>query len=390
MTDRRERRRDRGRYWKSLPATSMAVLAVAVFLTFSCVAFVSDLAEPRPSPYWWVVVYATDTGIVAVAYALASTRYIRLLPLAIAINLLSIWGLGKVLPLYSAKMAPGTTVIQLHQRHVLDAWLVITLVTLGYMLFFSFVSKEGPKYIRMRTEIELAQRVQSRLVPPLELTTPNLAIYGQSIPSGTVGGDLVDAVSIDGSVTCYLADVSGHGIAAGVLMSMVKSAVRTSLSRREPMIDLMRCLNDVLFDLKEPSMYVTLACIRHAGGGTLEYALAGHPPILHYHSSTRSIEKLQMEQLPVAMFPAVKFETAAVAIAPGDLLALVSDGFLEITDDKDEEFGPAGIESFVLRNATEPLPRIAGLLVAEATRFGTQQDDQTILLVRVLGPAIAS
>jgi len=82
------------------------------------------------------------------------------------------------------------------------------------------------------------------------------------------------------------------------------------------------------------------------------------------------------------MFRAVNFETAIVAFDPGDLLAVVSDGFLEITNDKDEEFGPERLEKFLLHNATEPLPRIAELLVAEAARFGTQQDDQTILLVR--------
>ena len=360
----------------------MTILALAVFVTFSSIAFVSDLAEPRPSPYWWVIAYAADTGIVAVAYTLASSRSIRFLPFAVAINLLSIWGLTQVLPLYSTKVAPGTTVVQMHQRHILDGWLVIVLVTLGYMLFFTFISKEGPKYVRLRTEIELAEGVQARLVPVVELTTAGLAIYGQSVPSNTVGGDLVDAVSIDGSVTCYLADVSGHGIAAGVLMSMVKSAVRTSLSRREPMAGLIQRLNDVLIDLKEPAMYVTLACIRHDGGGRLEYALAGHPPMLIYRSSTHSIEQMKMEQLPVAMFRAVNFETAIVAFDPGDLLAVVSDGFLEITNDKDEEFGPERLEKFLLHNATEPLPRIAELLVAEAARFGTQQDDQTILLVR--------
>ena len=69
------------------------------------------------------------------------------------------------------------------------------------------------------------------------MTAARLAICGKSVPSSSVGGDLVDAVAFDGAVTCYLADVSGHGIAAGVLMSMVKSAVRTSLSKGEPLVD---------------------------------------------------------------------------------------------------------------------------------------------------------
>src|SRR5215471_20464281 len=99
------------RYWSLVPLSSMSILLAAVFLTFSSVAFVSDLAEPRPSPYWWVLVYAADTGVVAAAYALTCTRFLRLLPLTIALNLLSIFGLPLLLPLYSTKVEPGTTVV---------------------------------------------------------------------------------------------------------------------------------------------------------------------------------------------------------------------------------------------------------------------------------------
>lgn len=382
------RLRSPSRYWKSLPPSSLAALGLAVSLTFSSVAFVSDLAEPRPSPYWWVLVYAADTGIVAAAYALTCTRFLSLLPLTIALNLLSIFGLPRLLPLYSTKVPPGTTVVELHQRHVLDAWMVMSLIFLGWVFFYTFVTTEGSKYLRLRTEIHLAERVQAQLVPPLDLTAAGLAICGKSIPSSRVGGDLIDAVSSDGSVTCYLADVSGHGIAAGVLMSMVKSAVRTSLSHGEPLVGLMRRLNEVLLDLKEPGMFVTLACLRSAGAGQLEYSLAGHPPILHYHSATRTVSELRMEQLPVALFRAVDFESRVVTVAPGDLLAVVSDGFLEVTNGRGEEFGSEALKRLVTWSAKEPLSQIVERIVEETARFGSQQDDQTILLVGALDPRI--
>jgi|SRR5215472_13900275 hypothetical protein len=98
----------------------MAALGLAGFFIFSAVAFVSDLAEPRPSPYWWALVYGANTGLVAVGYILVSTRFTRALSLAIALNLLSIFGLPKLLPLYSTKGPPTTTVAQMHQRYVLD------------------------------------------------------------------------------------------------------------------------------------------------------------------------------------------------------------------------------------------------------------------------------
>ncbi len=285
-------------------------------------------------------------GIVATGYALAFTRFLRLLPLAIAVQLLTIFGLTRVLPLYSREVASGVTVVQLH-RHTLDGWLVVCLVFFGYVVFFIFVSTEGKKYVRLQTEIELAERVQARLVPAFEMIVGRLAICGKSVPSSSVGGDLVDAVALNGSVTCYLADVSGHGISAGVLMSMVKSAVRTSLSRGEPLVDLMQRLNEVLLGLKEPEMYVTFACLRCAGGDRLEYSLAGHPPILHHHASNQRVSELKMEQLPIAMFPAVDFQSAMITIAPGDLLAVVSDGFLEVTNAKGEEFGAEALERLV-------------------------------------------
>lgn len=387
MTRRERARRDRRRYWRSLPASSLAVLALAVFLTFCSVAFVSDLAEPRPSPYWWVLVYAADSGIIAAAYALTSTRFLPWLPLAGAINILSIFGLPKLLPLYSTKVGPGTTVAQLHQRHLLDAWLILVVVTLGYMFFFSFIGIEGTKYFGMRREMELAERVQTELVPPIHMTAGNLEIYGRSMPSSRVGGDLVDAVAFNQSVTCYLADVSGHGIAAGVLMSMVKSAARMTISQGEPLAGLMRRLNEVLLDLKEPEAFVTLACLRSRGGGRLEYSLAGHPPMLHYHSLAQAVSYLRMEQLPIAMFRRVSFHTDTIEVMPGDLLVIVSDGFLEVANSKGEEFGVEALGKLIARNATQPLALIADRLTEAAARYGSQEDDQSILLLREVGPA---
>ena len=378
-----------GQYWKSVPLSSMVTLVLAVFLTFSSLIFVSDLVKPRPSPLLVGACIRCRYGhcghrIRAGLYSFHSSFAVRRhRPPFDHIRL------TRVLPLYSSKVASGVTVAQLQGRHTLDAWLVVVLVIFGYVVFFIFVSTEGKKYVRLQTEIELAERVQARLVPAFEMITARLAICGKSVPSSSVGGDLVDAVAFDGSVTCYLADVSGHGIAAGVLMSMVKSAVRTSLSKGEPLVGVMRRLNEVLLGLKEPEMYVTFACLRSAGGNTLEYSLAGHPPIIHYHASNRSVSELKMEQLPIAMFPAMDFQSAIVTIAPGDLLAVVSDGFLEITNAKGEEFGTEALERLVAGSATEPLPQIVDRLVAETARFGSQQDDQTILLVRALGPAIS-
>ena len=166
-------------------------------------------------------------------------------------------------------------------------------------------------------------------------------------------------------------------------MSMVKSAIRTSVSKDESLANLMQRLNDVLLDLTTPGMFVTLACIRTAGEGRFEYALAGHPPILHYHSSTMSVSELRSEQVPIAMFPNLIYESRVVAVEPADLLVVVSDGFLEVANFNGDEFGLEALKRLIASSATETLPRIVDRLVEETAHFGEQQDDQTVLLVRI-------
>lgn len=100
------------------------------------------------------------------------------------------------------------------------------LINLGYWVFINFIETEGFRHLRYQTEVELAEQLQSTLVPPILLRTEHLEIAGRSLPSSNMGGDLADTLQSEDSVICDIADVSGHGIAAGVLMGMVKTAVR--------------------------------------------------------------------------------------------------------------------------------------------------------------------
>jgi len=108
----------------------------------------------------------------------------------------------------------------------LRGFLLIVLILFSDGWFGLFFQMEGRRYFAAHTEIELASRIQRQLVPPITLNTESMEIYGLSIPSGTVGGDLIDAIDVKGAVCACVADVAGHGVAAGVLMSMVKTAMR--------------------------------------------------------------------------------------------------------------------------------------------------------------------
>src|SRR5262249_15837545 len=93
----------------------------------------------------------------------------------------------------------------------------------GYILFVPFMRKEGMRVFGAMTEVRLASEVHRALVPAISRKIGEYEIYGASVPTGQVGGDLVDLIETHGHWTAYVADVSGHGVPAGMMMAMVKS-----------------------------------------------------------------------------------------------------------------------------------------------------------------------
>jgi serine phosphatase RsbU (regulator of sigma subunit) len=253
----------------------------------------------------------------------------------------------------------------------------------GYAVFVIFAGTQGVKHVRVRTELELAEKLQQTLAPPLAVRNAGYEIQGKSAPSSQMGGDLLDAVDDSQAIACYVADVAGHGIQAGVFMAMVNSSARTDLLRPGSLEGLLADLNRVLLDVKAGSAtYVTFACLRCCEGGKVEYTLAGHGPILHYHARQRSVSQLGMEQLPLGLFSNATFASGRVEVEPGDILALLTDGLPEVEDANNEQFGLERIGNIVARNADGPLADLTETLFAAVRQFGPQADDETLVLIR--------
>ncbi len=371
---------DRRRFWGSLPRSSLFKLSFAVFFTFASIGFVVDLFHPDSEPLTSLVVWSIFDGGCAVAFLLVGTRHPRRLALLVPAVIAGVVVLFLFLPSY--KGLPAISDV-LRRRLILDAVLIVALIYVGYSLFLVFIENEGFRHLRDQAEVDLAERLQATLVPPLSLRTGWLEIEARSIPSSQMGGDLADALISEDSATCYIADVSGHGIAAGVLMGMVKTAVRMSLLRGEDLGGILRSLHGVLPGLKEPNAYVTVAGLRLHGPRLAEYATAGHLPILHYRQKTREIERLSVEQFPIALIAWADYTAATTECGCGDIFVMLTDGIIEATDTSDEEFGWERIERLLLENAARPLAEIANIMLDASAAHGPQLDDQTILLARV-------
>ena len=280
----------------------------------------------------------------------------------------------------ASQLIPGDSPLQ-RQLEIL-AVIGIVSVVLGYALFIVFFARQGARYFRVQTEITMAGEIHRALVPPIHKTTPSFEIYGASMPSGEVGGDLVDLAENGLSWTGYVADVSGHGVSAGLLMAMFKTAVRTGAKDVDPGV-LLSEVHRVLYPLKTPNMFATVGVLQWSGHA-LNLALAGHPPLLHYSRSRAKVEEYPSADLPLGILPEQTFTSRQVICQSGDVLLLLTDGLTEVFDKSGNEMGIGPLKDVLAKSARQPLPDLFASLRQTALSFGHQDDDQTVLVIRCL------
>ena len=135
--------------------------------------------------------------------------------------------------------------------------------------------------------------------------------------------------------------------------------------------------------LKDSARYVTLAAVRIGPDGLMEYALAGHLPILRFVRRTRSVEMLALSQMALGLFPDVAYRSATVRVEPGDLLMLLTDGLTEPVNPADEEFGLERVGAVLATHSDDSLEAIVDAVLAAVKQHGPQVDDQSLLVLRV-------
>jgi len=376
-------------YYKSVPFRRLWPLYAAVFCLFAVTGFFGDLMNVGRMPHLVVILNAICAGFVALMYVHVGMRLTPRYYIVATLVQIPIWlGFGMTVSFL-------TSHFHLHPRDIASGVrfagvVMLLLVIVSYSLFIRFVRGQGQEAFRIKNELELAHGIQKTLVPPIAMRTAGFEVYGRSDPSEKVGGDLVDAVQLeDGSTIAYLADIAGHGLQAGILMGMLKTAARTALldagSTEAHMVlpSLMDRLNRVLPDVKEPQMYATFAGFLLNPDGSIFYALAAQPPILHYRADT-SVQLVSTEQFPLGLLPVSGYSSDATTTASGDLLVAVTDGILEAANEADEEFGLDRLQAVIARHAAGSLPALAHGILEAARAFGKQIDDQTLLLIRRL------
>lgn len=251
------------------------------------------------------------------------------------------------------------------------------------------LQEEATQRERMTRSLELAREVQERMLPQQLPREPLLDTAASYQSAEQVGGDYYDAFRTPGGKLCYIiADVSGKGTSAALLMATLRAAMRTAMLQEPELPGLLRTVNGLLYEASSSSRYATLAVLRiDPATGTVASCNAGHNPPLLLQGETH--RELSAGGPVLGLLPDAEFEQEVFTLTAGDTLLLYTDGVTEWTDGNDEEWGKAGLLEAALSapssGAHAWLHHVLARLAAFAGKV-PQNDDTTLLVLQARAP----
>jgi sigma-B regulation protein RsbU (phosphoserine phosphatase) len=218
---------------------------------------------------------------------------------------------------------------------------------------------------------------------------PGLDLAGTSESAREVGGDYYDFLPLaDGRVALVIADVSGKGVGAALLMSAFRASLLSQDLAREPVAGVLARLNHFLHHSVEPGKFVTAFLgVLDGPGGRLVYSNAGHNAPLVV-SAGGAVTRLEAGGLILGIFEDAAYETGEAVLAPGDRLVLFTDGVTEAMDEQDELWGEERLVELVRAAADLDSAALLGRIVEAVRRFEGARgasDDVTLIVARRTG-----
>ena len=247
---------------------------------------------------------------------------------------------------------------------------------------------------RIEDQLSVAREVQTGLLPGAPPRLAGYDVAAVNLPTHAIGGDYYDYVPLGaGRMGVVVADVSGKGIPAALIMATFRAALRTEMKRQPDLRAVAARLNEAVLEFRDASRFVTaVCCVLDTASGELRYVNCGHnPPLLL--RGTRASTLLRCGGSALGLRAGEGFEAGTETLAPGDTLVLYTDGVVEPVSPANAEFGIERLEATVRRSGGRPASEALRAVIDATRAFSGRDgydDDFTLVVVHRLAPVEAA
>jgi sigma-B regulation protein RsbU (phosphoserine phosphatase) len=261
----------------------------------------------------------------------------------------------------------------------------VFLLSLGYV-GVQIVSASERRLLSIEKELEVARQLQSSILPTTIPEIQGVRIAVSYRPMTAVAGDFYEFVPVDGDRIGFLvADVTGHGVPAALIASMIKVAMQSVVPCAHDPREVLCGLNRILFpqirDQFVSAAYLWLDLESHKAW----YSAAGHPPLLRWRKG--KLERIESNGLLFGVSPNPDYPVCGLEVCSGDRFLLYTDGVIEPQNASGDSFGDRKLEEVVRNNQSRPPSELADQLLSEIRGWQpaslAQQDDITLIVIDI-------
>lgn len=241
---------------------------------------------------------------------------------------------------------------------------------------------------KLDREITVARDVQMGTLPKKMPSIADYDIAGTFSPTDQTGGDLFDFVPIgDEQLFILMGDATGHGIGPALSATQVRAMLRVAIRLGADLDSAFRHINDQLVeDLPDDRFVTAFFGLLRANDHTIHFHSGGQGPIMHFHAIPETYDWHGASTFPLGYMPQTDLPNPLViAMAPGDILGLISDGIYEYENESGKQFGQQGIVRLIKQHPDASMQDLVRLIMDAAREHGglaPQADDITIVLIR--------
>jgi len=264
---------------------------------------------------------------------------------------------------------------------------LIFICTLGYLVVHRIFVREESLFA-LQKELEIAEQIQASILPRDVPHLPSLEIAARYLPMSAVAGDFYDFLAANGNqLGILIADVTGHGVPAALIASMLKVAFAGQEAHAEDPARVLSGVNRSLCGKFEDHFVTAAYVFLDVNSKLLRYAGAGHPPLLFANRTGGEARAIEHNGLFLGMFPEAVYTSVDLPLKPGDRYVLYTDGLPESRNPAAEEFGLERCKQYLESRSELPASAFADGLLGEIAKWegrssgNSQQDDLTLIVL---------